>query len=310
MDGDSVEICVDGCRSLPDNATVCKISALIASDGHDIILSSVNEICRVDQYRYDPETHIKEVKIIDDCSAVIICRVDTIDSVSKEICCVGYVFFPLFVSSDGIIQPKKGTQNVYLRSGNYQLPILPIFFDFSKDSLRVDEPPILTAGRYPCSTLLLRIKKQSSIPLDVSHYYYGIYDNSYCIPTPYELILYDKRENRINDKIENISLEAVNEKIDVREFISKTKQIMSEKPQKLIDLKHIVKYDEKEGFFVNISSVYGYNKKAAIKVLYTVIPFNKIYFDNPSITDYIEFNTKTDFESKIGAIKYLDQYTV
>lgn len=328
---DGADIYIDGLRSLPDCATITKVNALVALENYEVVMKSESKIADLDELRYDPYFDMKMAfrPKEPDGTATLIIRVDTIEEYTKKIKTVGYSFFPLFCKSkDDDSQPTQEDKEFVLRTGNYQLRIHPIDFIFRKDSVREDEDPIASSGKYPCTTVTLRIKhgfkkkdntrcyyieeyeKHGFAAENRRDYCYSCYDTKLCDEEGMENAIYYIRKNRPNLKltecydkmIDQETLTKLNfNKDGIKDHLS---SLLNNKPKELINPSMVIGNLQNYTFEVCIESVFGYDKKYALKVVHVVIPTHAEYFENKKFKNCLKYTKNSNWESRIGSISF------
>lgn len=331
QDTDGADIYIDGLRSLPDCVTITKVVALIATESYEIIMKSENKICDLDELRYDPYFDMKLAFRPTDKlngSATLIIRIDTVEEDTKEIRSIGYSFFPLFVKAENdYSQPDSDDKNYILRTGNFQIRVHPLDYAFRKDPVRESEEPILSSGIYPCTTITLRVRPANKKKDNTRCYYFeeyekhgfsiekrldysnSCYDTRMCDEIGLEAGLYFARKNRPNLRLSESYDKMMDEetltklnynKDSIAEHLAK---ILNNKPKQLINPSLVVVGNiEKIAIQICVESIFGYDKKYALKVSHILIPYHEEYFKSKANIDKLKYTKKSNWDSRIGSI--------
>ena len=203
MQGDALDIYVDGARLLPDNVTITKlIVRIVDSDLKDIqpaqsILANVERSTLRNQF-YGLKFELRPSKKLKPTSLVYM-TLETVDKSSNKSRFAGFSYFPLFMDADEGLPPvTDSATKLAPLLGNYQMPLF---------SGRVTESAPFTYERFvyleraPTASLLLRVLKAPKYPspaLPAPEYKEGVYGTAYFNVTDEEVKIMKLRRRRPN----------------------------------------------------------------------------------------------------------------
>eukprot|EP00941_MAST-03F_sp_MAST-3F-sp1_P005219 g5219.t1 len=337
---DGFEIYVDGCRWLPDSCTLCRIKvevntskwSKVGEEHYFNALMDSTASCPTFESRC--EYHAGDYVP----TSTLLLRVDTIDEVSMDYKCVGYSVLNLFVDkADMESQPTDdNTTEFALNAGAFQLPLYQAPPKSSRD-LDVKKA-IKKLKRVPSSTVLVRIKQattnedgdlvsakgmthdeavEAGITPEIPHYNSRAYDSSLCQPNKAEKLLYATRVERgYGPTIDEILHKAVDDD-DVQQSLRDPEELEKwwknqGNPRGMIDSRFIAKYQESKGFKVAIDGLVNLKESLIYSAglhtaIYCLCPPGAFY-QEPKLTDDVEFLYKPDPDSKQSAPIYLDGF--
>ncbi|KAM7426567.1 Coiled-coil domain-containing protein 17 [Porites harrisoni] len=164
-EGNGIDLYIDGARFLPDSVTVSKVAGRVLDKNYTRIGTDIDVQAELDSDIYNPEynARIEYRDPVFPPSCTLMLKVYTVDKVSKNLCCVGYGFLPIFIEVGTTIQPpvSKSEVKVALNEGAHQIRLYSGSPDLTQplhESLTQSLSPV------PCASLLIRIVQAACHP--------------------------------------------------------------------------------------------------------------------------------------------------
>jgi hypothetical protein len=337
--GYGIDFYLDGCRFLPDNVSVTKCIIRVVNQKYKDIfplkatiptkLTKENDAYNpLYDYRYE-----YRAEQIDPTAMLFICLV-TIDTSNNESRIIGYSAINLFINRFSLLQPiEENDTDIYLQSGNYQLPIYP------EEPLRI--PPfnmekMSKLQTLPCASLLIRIRmaplsddlkrvlgkadvpksqwRTTGIWPERPEYSSEAYNSSNIDIRDADINLFGLRQARqpigLADRV--LELKKANGKagveMDLKEqFFWVDSLIKVNSSTLLLDGKFFAKYLQEAGFDFAIDAIHNVANTNPLICMYTINPPGD-YYEKPDKHDEMVLVADIDWNHPVGQIKYYNGY--
>lgn len=112
--GHGVDFYIDGCRFLPDNVTVCRVTFTLVNREYEILRPLEAAVPELDSPSYSPLFAFRTELRMDrfDPTALALISIETIDKSTNETRIVGYSALNLFINRFTKQQPESNTESV------------------------------------------------------------------------------------------------------------------------------------------------------------------------------------------------------
>ncbi|ETW03484.1 hypothetical protein H310_04935 [Aphanomyces invadans] len=339
--GDGFNVYVDGARSLPDIVTITKVTcfALNADMGNVPPLQDPSAFASLHDNAFSPSFQLGLEFRGDrfNPTLTLLCRVDTIHSISKQAMVVGYAVLPVFLEHDenraATTPPTKATvQEFHLNAGAFQLP-LRLGATLGTDRVDFTSKACDSFMKLPCATLLVRVcpavKSEDGlsclsrkdvpeadwaargIAVPAPAYAEKVYDSTSSRPSLTEDKLYKLRLHRSLRLVSDVLL-AVTEKATLDSPDKLTtwlqSQLNKKPPAALLDnLAMVFPYRPEMGFRVAVDGLVNAPPGCLYKVISCISPPAPFYQD-PKMTDDVHMTISYDWTSAQSHPQFSDGF--
>lgn len=322
--GDGFDVFIDGCRYLPDNVTLTKVTvAALHADRSKIspVYPDINsKFADLSSLACHPSFNLcleYRVKSFNPTLTLIV-RVDTIDMETKQSVILGYAVCPVFIdtSTNALTQPARSSVTQFaLNAGSFQLPlhVNALLSDANADLNAIGV--VVPYAKIPCATILIRLTQAATsedglsllsrreVPMEqwehvglhvaAPSYSTGRYDSMSCIPTALEIAMYQARDT--SKKRRDTSLQAL-KLMGLSE--PQCMQLLDQKPASFIELRRAFAFCPSIGFRCAVDGLHNMKIKAGsfCKVHFSVSPPASFY-QPIRLTSDLHLTTTTDWAS-------------
>lgn len=165
-EGNGFDLYIDGARFLPDNITVSKVAGRVLDKNYTRLGSDIDIQAGVNADIYNPEynARFEYREPVFPPSTMLMLKLYTVDRVTKDLCCVGCAFLPIFLEVGTTNQPAvdgSSSVKVALNEGPHQVRLYGGSPDFTQP---LHESVIQRLCPVPCASLLVRIVQAACHP--------------------------------------------------------------------------------------------------------------------------------------------------
>ncbi|KAJ3123655.1 Coiled-coil domain-containing protein 17 [Nowakowskiella sp. JEL0407] len=320
--GDSIILCIDGARYLPQNCTITKISGRIFDKNFRVLedLPDIIVAPNLDSQLHSPKFFFQQTLSTNfPPSSTLLLKTYTLESPSLSFKLVGTSILDLFLTPPSQFDSKSKNRKkkkacVVLNEGCFQVPIFAGVPDV-RDELGYDS--LNEFNRVPCASVLLRLYRQKKDEKELivdppPDYSTKIYDSTRCTPTQSEKYLYyfvDKEKTTetfrefIMTHYKHLGIsKPKTDKAMLNHLLTLLQKPGSQKPL-FLDCSHISKYNQPHGISIQITSAQNLPFKGfSTCVLESLLPSTT----PPHEKIVVKLNQKLDFTSLSNSPRWND----
>lgn len=164
-EGNGFDLYIDGARFLPDSITVSKVAGRVLDKNYTRIGNDIDVQAELDSDIYNPEynARIEYREPVFPPSCTLMLKLYTVDMISKNLCCIGYGFLPIFIEVGTTNQPSVTSSGVKvaLNEGSHQIRLYGGSPDLTQP---LHESVTQSLCPVPCASLLVRIVQAACHP--------------------------------------------------------------------------------------------------------------------------------------------------